>query len=125
MNTFQKTVFAVVLATAFAAVPAISHAYKICDEKGENCFEIVCPLPGDKTKLTKVEVKDTELACLKLKELAYPSPTKKEAGRKPDPSIRIEALNRVKDGCIKAGGVWDGGEGGKGSCTGPRKSGPR
>lgn len=142
MRTFRKTMFMVVLATASASVPAISHAFKICDANGQNCFEFEC-LPAEKTTLGTLPEVDPVLRPL------CSAPQRFTQGAR----SRQEALNRIADGCIKGGGVlkdkgsrvtcaqvakpvarpavkaksnceamgqvWDGGKG-EGGCTGPR-----
>lgn len=107
MSTFQKTVFAVVLATAFAAVPATSHAFKICNPDGTNCFEFEC-LPSDKDVLHKVPEEDTQL-CLKKGAFTADKGVFTAANRK-------EALKIVSDGCVSAGGVLAD-KGSKVTCT--------
>lgn len=138
MRTFQKTMLMAVLATALASVPAISHAFKICDANGQNCFEFEC-LPAEKTTLGTLPEVDPVLRPLCSAPQKF---TQKAASRQ-------DALIKIKAGCVKGGGlledkgsrvtctqvarpaakaradceakgrVWDGGKG-EGGCTGPR-----
>ena len=95
MSTFQKTVCTVVLATAFAAVPAISHGKEVCltDKDGkQHCLEYVCQKP-DEHKLGHMEEVDCELVAK----------TERYQGE----SSRKEILKRITDGCINAGGILE------------------
>jgi hypothetical protein len=108
MSTFQKTVFTFVLATAFAAVPAISHGEKeVCstDTAGnKHCVVLVCLKPDENKTTPMVEV-DPEICVTVVQTQRYQGA-----------SSRKELVKRITDGCINAGGILED-KGSRVTCT--------
>lgn len=94
MNAFWKHIPMAALVIGFAASPAAAYAAKICDAKGENCFELVCLKDDTDHTLKPVPEIDSEL-CLKAKTNARIGGT----------SSRQAVLAKVDADCKRAGGV--------------------
>ncbi len=113
MSTFQKTVFTVVLAAAFAGVPAISHGeVEVCytdANKVQHCFVYVCLKP-DVNTLTPLPVPDDSVCTMVATPLRLLNP--------PATSSRAAVLKPLTDGCTKAGGILED-KGSRVTCTLP------